>query len=341
MTQITIPPYRIEAAWLIGARSYLVDRFVPDCERIHLPAKDVAGGRLEFDMGPLPAPAAPPMLTRLRRGRVRSRPTSQAELIDLRRNSPSNWAHFLNNHLPITFAACTTLGIDPARMLLVLPAQTPSYIRAAADTFGLKVLATDDTLEGTGVIYNPDPWTSVRAIRSEWVKTPYVETILDRIDGAGTSPLPRRVFLSRKDSRIAENADEIAAWLAPMGFETVYPETLSASDQIRLFRQAEIMVAIHGAGLAPLLYAPAQNTMRHLIEILPCGHITDVYRVMAQQVGWNWIGVRGTLKPEYVQPAYDFSTPFKAYSLDSFSVDLTALKEAFALAGLSELQTSP
>ena len=62
--------------------------------------------------------------------------------------------------------------------------------------------------------------------------------------------------------------------------------------------------------------------------------MTNVYRIMAHQIGCNWIGVRGRLKPEYVAEAYDFSQPFKTHSLDNFEVDLSALEEAFGMAGI-------
>ena len=67
---------------------------------------------------------------------------------------------------------------------------------------------------------------------------------------------------------------------------------------------------------------------------MPCGHMTDVYRVMAGQLGCGWIGVRGRIKPEYVRPAYELGAVFKEFSLDSFEVDLAALGLAFDLAAL-------
>jgi capsular polysaccharide biosynthesis protein len=153
---------------------------------------------------------------------------------------------------------------------------------------------------------------------------------LDAQNGA----LPSRIFLSRRDTRVLENEAEVADWLGARGFTKLYPEDFSAADQLRLFRQAEVIVAVHGAGLAPLLYASVSDRPRHLVELLPCGHMTDVYRVMAHQTGWSWAGVRGRLKPEYVKPAYAFHAEFKQFSLDSFEVDIRALDEAFALAGL-------
>lgn len=92
------------------------------------------------------------------------------------------------------------------------------------------------------------------------------------------------------------------------------------------------MVAVHGAGMAPLLYVPPNGQLRQLVEILPIGHMTDVYRVIAQQVGIAWIGVRGRIKPGYVEAAYRLNERFNAFSLDSFEVDVVALQQALELA---------
>ena len=56
--------------------------------------------------------------------------------------------------------------------------------------------------------------------------------------------------------------------------------------------------------------------------------MTDFFRLMAQQVGVPWIGVRGRLKPGYVAPAYQEHRVFKQFSLDNFEVDPVSLDRA-------------
>jgi capsular polysaccharide biosynthesis protein len=254
-------------------------------------------------------------------------------IFDARRRTPGNWAHFLNNHLPILFRLCDHEGLDPSSMLVVTPADTPDYIAEAAALFGIGIERIDAPVEGQVLEYEVEPWTGLRAARAEWVRSAAVRDLLAlRLAAAPppADPLPRRVFLSRNDTRRISNEAEIETLLARHGFRTVYPEQLSAADQFRLFEQAEIMVAIHGAGLAPLLYRP-EGGLQQLVEILPCGHMTDVYRVMAEQVGCRWIGVRGRIKPAYVKAAYDLEARFNAFSLDSFEVDPVSLEKALTL----------
>lgn len=333
MPELIIAPDTVPPGRIVTARSYLIDRFVPDVEIIVRAKTQKAGGTLAWRIGDLAA--TPP----LRPGRLKSvlpfRPGRQTApegrwILDLRDKSPENWAHFLNNHIPLVFGAAEAAGLDATEAVVILPKAIPGYILDAAAFFGLTALATDDVVTGYGLEVEVTPWTAIRAIRHRWVHLPGPRGAIEALGGAKTAvALPRKAFLSRKDTRVLSNSAEIEPILAARGFETIYPETLSVADQFRLFRRAEEMVAIHGAGLAPLLYCDPGHVPRRLVEILPCGHMTDVYRAMAAQVGCRWVGVRGRIKPEYVRPAYTLEEPFKAYSLDAFEIDPASLEEAF------------
>ena len=256
-------------------------------------------------------------------------------VIDLRSNSPANWAHFLNNHLPALFAVADAADLDPARVLALLPARIPDYILEAARLFDIEVLCTNATVHGEGVTFEFNPWGALRSGRCDWVKLPWARKALQRIsDSATEQELPKKVFLTRSATRKVSNLDLIEPILSSRGFQTILPETLTPADQFRLFFEAEEMVAIHGAGLAPLLYCDADNGPNRLIEILPCGHMTNVYRAIANEVGCQWMGLRGRIKPEYVRHVYDTDKPaYTRHSLDDFEVDPVSLDRAFELSG--------
>ena len=339
-SEIEIASYKTGPARLVTASSYLIDRFTPDCEIVALPAKKVAGGRLRFaretfrSEAPVPRGRIKRCLPCLRTSRQGTRSIKGRVFFDFRLRDPENWSHFINNHLPLFFAMSEALGLDWADAVLVLPADMPGYLRAAADLFGIEVMATDDVVEGEGIRFSSEPWTAVRAIRADWARLPRAAAAIDRVVREAAQhgpPLPARAFISRRTTRGIRNSPEVEAWLSDRGFETVYPEDLSAADQMRLFRQADEIVAIHGAALAPLLYRPPEGRLKRLVEILPVGHMTDVYRVMAEQVGCGWIGVRGRIEPAHVAPAYRFDRAFRSFSLDDFEVDIASLARAFAL----------
>lgn len=327
LTEERLSCFRVRSGHLVTSPSYFVDRFVPDCEILVLPEKDVAGGSLSFGFGRLA-----PLPERGLAGWIRRRKSFRYDrpVIDLRLHTPQNWAHFLNNHLPISFHVTKVLNLGLEEFALLLPKKTPNYILAAASLFGFQILTSDAQFEGENIVFKATPWTGIRPVRAQWVKDSRIQSALLSAFSTGTS-LPRRVFLPRRDTRKLENQAEIEAFLGKLGFVTIYPESLPPIDQFRLFHEAEVIVAIHGASLAPLLYRHPNSRLRQVIELLPCGHMTDVYRVMADQVGVSWIGVRGRIKPQYVKPAYDFGEAFKAFSLDNFMLDITALSQAFAL----------
>lgn len=73
----------------------------------------------------------------------------------------------------------------------------------------------------------------------------------------GAPSAPRRFFIDRRQSDARPLVEEgaVIAALETCGIEPVTLEFLSADAQIALFRNAELVVAPHGAGLANLLFA--------------------------------------------------------------------------------------
>ncbi len=73
---------------------------------------------------------------------------------------------------------------------------------------------------------------------------------------ASSSLPPRRIYLSRRDAGVRRIANEtdLEPSLSRFGFETVYLNGRSLSDQAFLFREAEAVVGIKGAALANILF---------------------------------------------------------------------------------------
>lgn len=76
-----------------------------------------------------------------------------------------------------------------------------------------------------------------------------------RVLGPATPRPGRRVFLSRHSRSLAGgyrslvNEPELMQAMTDLGFEIVEPETLPFPDQIRLFRETEVLVGLGGAGM--------------------------------------------------------------------------------------------
>lgn len=94
-----------------------------------------------------------------------------------------------------------------------------------------------------------------------------------------------RVYISRTKitGRQIINEDEVLQALAHFGFVTYTLENMSFSDEVRLFSQAEIVVAPHGAGLTNIVFAQDLS----VIDLFgPFG--TPCFFVLAKILGFSY-----------------------------------------------------
>ena len=102
------------------------------------------------------------------------------------------------------------------------------------------------------------PWT----IHGHSSYHPCVSAFFDRISAKvqdGDREFPTRIYIDRRGAALRPllNEAEIVTCLAPFGFVPVDPGRLSVADQVRLFRNAEAIVAPHGAALTNLGFCRA------------------------------------------------------------------------------------
>ena len=94
-----------------------------------------------------------------------------------------------------------------------------------------------------------------------------------------------RVYISRPQSagRHVLNEAEVLQALAPWGFKAYTLEKMSFADQVRLFSQAEMVVAPHGAGLANIIFAENLSVIELYGSL-----IAPVYLVLANALGFDY-----------------------------------------------------
>ena len=100
-----------------------------------------------------------------------------------------------------------------------------------------------------------------------------------------------KLYISRQaaPTRKPTNEDEIVTRLEACGFKAVAPEKLSLPEQISLFRDARVIVAPHGAGLANLVFCTSGATV---IELFPAANV-DLYYRLCVALGLNYCFVKG------------------------------------------------
>lgn len=103
--------------------------------------------------------------------------------------------------------------------------------------------------------------------------------------GSEKLSLSSRIYISRPKTvgRHIVNEDDVLEALTPFGFVAYTLEKMSVSDQVRLFSQAEIVVAVHGAGLANIVFA--QNL--RVIELFGSFGIPTLF-VLAKALGFEY-----------------------------------------------------
>jgi capsular polysaccharide biosynthesis protein len=122
------------------------------------------------------------------------------------------------------------------------------------------------------------------------VPGPLVARLRDRVRArVPAGQVGRRLYISRRKQHMRVMVDEpqLEAALAARGFEIIRPERLSVGDQIRLFREAGVIVGASGAGLANVLFADAGAKV---IEIQPQNFTSFWVAATCRLIGLDWSG---------------------------------------------------
>lgn len=135
---------------------------------------------------------------------------------------------------------------------------------------------------------------------SGYVPSAYISMMRQTFGPKRPSRRCNRIYISRADARWRRVTNEAAVidMLAGDGFEVYELETLSQSEQIELFYDAEIVVSPHGAGLANLLFSPEAA----VVELFPTPYFEPYYYLLCQSLGlqhWVMMGDAATWKDDF------------------------------------------
>jgi|GEM_PF-1773779 len=90
----------------------------------------------------------------------------------------------------------------------------------------------------------------------------------------------RRLYVQRLGTRKIKNEDEVVALLEGWGFEVYHPER--SSSQYQDFRDAELVLGCHGAGLTNIVFCEPGTPV---IELIPSDHVHPYYYTLADSAG--------------------------------------------------------
>ncbi|MEN9919207.1 MAG: hypothetical protein RL662_1643, partial [Bacteroidota bacterium] len=87
------------------------------------------------------------------------------------------------------------------------------------------------------------------------------------------------------------NNEAIENYLDAFGFESVDTEGMTLLEQIQLFSNSKVVIGIHGAGLANIIYRFGRPL--HVIEIFPSNFIPDHYKIISELLDYSYTRVIG------------------------------------------------
>jgi capsular polysaccharide biosynthesis protein len=269
--------------------------------RFHTPSGIVsAGGFFPAETIPLDGfPYSWQFLDAMRAARATAAPVSDGYLLGLQLSG--NYYHWVAEVLPLLFLI---EAHDPAGELpIYLGADLPRFVREYLDLLrpGRRFVWLDRGVYSADRLLVP-----TFPGGAEWPSANHLLAVRRKVLSAlELVPEPRRrLLISRGDAldRKVLNEAELFESLSGRGFEHVTLSHLSASEQIRLFAEAELVVAPHGAGTANLLFAPREC---RVVELLGQNHVAACFLIAASVVGqrYGYIECRERQRQLVVEPA--------------------------------------
>ncbi len=230
-------------------------------------------------------------------------------------------AHILKNVMPGLLAAQKMMNIEEP-ITVLLPANASAMAKTAYEILGFSTLCTDRDIFGK-LIYTP---LGIKEIYQE-----YHDLLFRNLAFKGyINETPERVFISRKGTRTLLNEKEIEAVLQDYGFQKVYYEDISVSEQWSISKNAKVVVGIHGAALCSLLFN--RNAVK-LVELFHPGYVTHLYRNIVCVLGGSWCGVTGEMETNLIKEL-DVRKNSRRFALSPTKIDPTSLRKALQHLGI-------
>jgi len=193
--------------------------------------------------------------------------------------------NFWNNYYHWVVETLTRLFAYPEnnqkRPRLIVNSPLASWQRESLHLMGFRddeLMLLDDGYHSFETLYFPSH-IGINPLTLKWLR--------DKMLPGQTSQPSKRIYVTRRlaSRRRVLNEKELEPLLLDHGFTFVDLETFSFADQIRTFSEAEMIVAIHGAGLTNMVWAPPGCK---IMEIMDPNHVSIMYYVLSEVLGQTY-----------------------------------------------------
>lgn len=205
-----------------------------------------------------------------------------------------NYWHFYNDILG-QLALADRAGLSKLPVVIPLQLSQRKYFK--------ELLTISQSLNSREWIFQL-PNEYIQAGELHFFSAPYAhrknfDAVLEYIDYGNNNPFDepksKKLFITRnkESGRSLTNLDSIEKMMREQNFTIIDCNELTIKQQMQYFKSAEIIVAIHGAALANIIYRRSKPL--HILEIFPEGFYNPCYYWMARQYGFNYTAIKGTM----------------------------------------------
>lgn len=166
------------------------------------------------------------------------------------------------------------------------PLQHTRYERELLQKLGIPDSAIIDTAPYWGTAIEAD-CVIVANNHKTWCASPDdLRLLRDRLRApAPDGGAKRKIYLMRKGRRQVRNEAAVVEMLRARGFDIIEDQPYSIDEQIRMFQNAAVVVAPHGAALTNILWCDAGTK---LLEFFAGGYTPNYYYYMSAALGLTY-----------------------------------------------------
>lgn len=216
---------------------------------------------------------------------IQARPIHRKDGYRLTTNAPvtcinsTGYAHFIMEELPRLLWALKQYP----DLRLICPAKIPGYMTDIYSELRKRHILQHDPIpvSAENVIADDFVFTQAEAYSGFWNKSD-IECLRNAFMTTAPSLNKVNIYVSRRhSSRSFANEAELEQALTSRGFQIVSLEKLKIMEQIEIFRNAAVLVASHGAGLANIVWCSPGTK---IIEMFTSTVFNDCFSRLSSQV---------------------------------------------------------
>lgn len=187
----------------------------------------------------------------------------------------NHYGHFIVETLSTFWALEHTPPKRVAFSKFIFPGDMPGYARKVLAACGITQdrvhLIEKPTVFDSLIVPQRTFGLNAYFHRQHAVTTRRIRDLLIGESGDQMDEAPKRVFLSRAElpmkDRTVSNQREIEQVFAEHGFAILHPEKLDITDQMRVFREAEVIAGFSGSALHNVLFMRKGATVIELCDL--------------------------------------------------------------------------